>query len=71
MTDSSTKIVAGLDRGPSSDPEWLYAQPLPPIEDLDPAEAMSPGLRRRLIEMRRAAGLSDYPEQSAGRDAAD
>ncbi len=71
MKEARDDIVAALDGNPQSDPEWIYAQPLPPLEDLDPAKAITPGLRLLMIDMRRAAGLPDFPEPEARRNVAD
>jgi hypothetical protein len=61
MCSRSSSTQKGLDIGPESDPEWLLAQPLPPIEELDPANTNDPYLRSLEIDLRRAAGLPDYP----------
>jgi hypothetical protein len=64
-------LVKGLDVGPESDPEWIYSQPPQSAEEFDPSQTDDPYARKLMIDLRRSAGLPDYPEPSTGRDAAD
>lgn len=70
MCSRSSSPRKGLDIEPESDPEWLFDQPLPPIEELDPATTNDPYLRSLEIDLRRAAGLPDYPTDSVRRRSA-
>ena len=65
-------IPFGLDTAPEDDPELMYSQPRVHAGDLDPRETDNPFLRSVMIDLRRAAGLPDYPDHSSeSRSAAD
>ncbi len=72
MNTPRENIPFGLDTDPEDDPEFIYSQPRLHARDLDPGETDNPYLRSVMIDLRRAAGLPDYPEHPAEpRSAAD
>ncbi len=64
-------VKKGLDIRAESDPDWIYSQVPKPAEAFDPAETDDPHARKLMIELRRAAGLPDYPSDEDRRRAAD
>lgn len=72
MSEYHNSSPIGLDIDPEDDPEFIFSQPLPPVEDIDPSLTDDPSLRSLQINVRRLYGLPDYPEHPAEpRSAAD